>query len=157
MPLHKLRLKQNYIVVLLRNINVKNGVCNGTRLKIKMLMKNIIVCEVITGGRTGERLFLPRINLTSGDSTLPFKMIRRQFPIRLAYCMTISKSQGQNFKKVGIYLNNPVFSHGQLYVALSRVSSLKNVKVKIVENDKQGKRGNLGFYTKNIVHKEILI
>ena len=57
MPLHKLRLKQNSIVVLLRNINVKNGVCNGTRLKIKMLMKNIIDCEVITGGRTGERLF----------------------------------------------------------------------------------------------------
>jgi len=47
-------------------------------------------------------------------------MNRIQFPVTLAYCMTIHKSQGQTFNKVGIYLDSPCFTHGQLYVALSR-------------------------------------
>ena len=157
MPLHKLRLKKHSIVVLLRNLNVKHGICNGTRLKVVQLMKNVIDVEVITGARAGLRLFLPRIVLSSADPLLPFKLIRKQFPIRLAYCMTISKSQGQTFRSIGIYLREPVFTHGQLYVALSRVSSLNNVKIKIVQSDKHGKKGALGYITKNIVYKDILI
>jgi hypothetical protein len=157
MSLHKLRLKKDAIVVLLRNLNVKHGICNGTRLRVVNLMKNVIDCEVITGTREGERFFLPRIILSSADPTLPFKLCRKQFPIRLAYCMTISKSQGQTFRSVGIYLREPVFTHGQFYVALSRVSSFDGFKIKIVESDKHGKRGALGYITKNIVYKDILI
>jgi hypothetical protein len=71
--------------------------------------------------------------------------------------MTISKSQGQTFRSVGIYFREPVFTHGQLYVALSRVSSFDSFKIKIVESDKHGKRGALGYITKNIVYKDILI
>jgi ATP-dependent exoDNAse (exonuclease V) alpha subunit len=47
------------------------------------------------------------------DSDLPFKLKRLQFPVLLAFAMTIDKSQGQTLKKVGIYLPKPVFSHGQ--------------------------------------------
>jgi ATP-dependent DNA helicase PIF1 len=71
--------------------------------------------------------------------------------------MTISKSQGQTFRSICIYLREPVFTPGQLYVALSRVSSLNIVKIKIVRSDKHGKKGALGFITKNIVYKDILI
>ena len=99
------------------------------------LIKNVIDCEVITGIREGERFFLPRIILSSADPTLPFKLCHKQFQIRLAYCMNISKSQGQTFRSVGIYLREPVFTHGQLYVALSRVSSFDSFKIKIVESD----------------------
>ena len=56
----------------------------------------------------------------SEDITLPFKFKLKQFPIRLSFAMTINKAQGQTIPNVGIYLPDSVFSHGQLYVALSR-------------------------------------
>ena len=49
--------------------------------------------------------------------------------------MTINKSQGQSIKNVGIYLSCPVFSHGQLYVAISRVTSKQGLKILIVDGD----------------------
>ena len=64
--------------------------------------------------------------------------------------MTIDKSQGQSLQRVGLYLDRPIFSHGQLYVAVSRVTSKDGLRILIVEND-YGDH----FHTKNIVYKEI--
>ena len=63
---------------------------------------------------------IPRISLSPTDSPLPFKLRRRQFPIRLAFAITINKSKAQTHSRVGLYLPRPCFSHGQLYVAFSR-------------------------------------
>uniref|UniRef100_A0A453ES80 ATP-dependent DNA helicase n=1 Tax=Aegilops tauschii subsp. strangulata TaxID=200361 RepID=A0A453ES80_AEGTS len=52
-----------------------------------------------------------------------------KFPVRLSFAMTINKSQGQTIPNVGVYLPEPVFSHGQLYVALSRATATSNIKV----------------------------
>jgi ATP-dependent exoDNAse (exonuclease V) alpha subunit len=60
---------------------------------------------------------------------MSFKFKRRHFPIRLAFSMTINKSQGQTFDKICKHLPKPVFSHGQLYVSLSRVRSLGSLSV----------------------------
>ncbi|CAA7014728.1 unnamed protein product [Microthlaspi erraticum] len=73
-----------------------------------------------------------------------------KFPLAVAFAMTINKSQGQSLKQVGLYLPRPVFSHGQLYVALSRVTSKKGLKILIV--DKEGKPQK---QTTNVVFKEI--
>ena len=71
--------------------------------------------------------------------------------------MSINKSQGQTFSKIGIYLPQPVFSHGQLYVAFSRVLKLENIKVKIEDYPKQGHlKGDKRVFTRNIVYKELL-
>ena len=66
--------------------------------------------------------------------------------------MTINKSQGQTFERLGLLLPQPVFSHGQLYVAFSRVRSLTANKVQIIKEGKNSEKNK----TKNIVFKEIL-
>jgi hypothetical protein len=73
-----------------------------------------------------------------------------QFPVRLAFAMTINKAQGQTLQRVGVCLDTPCFSHGQLYVAASRVGDPSGLKF-AVEPD-----GNGCFYTPNIVYKEAL-
>ena len=77
------------------------------------------------------------MSLSPSQSPWPFKMIRRQFSIIVSYVMTIYKSQGQSLESVGLYLPKPVFSHGQLYVAFSRVQSKSILKILI--HDKEGK------------------
>ncbi|KAL0284781.1 UNVERIFIED_CONTAM: ATP-dependent DNA helicase PIF6 [Sesamum angustifolium] len=129
LPPHKLVLKKGSPIMLLRNIDPKIGLCNGTRLICRRFGRNLIEAEILAGQFKRMRVFLPRIPLKSAeDAKMPFEMIRRQFPIRLSFALTINKSQGQTIPNVGIYLPNHVFSHGQLYVALSRVFQKEQLK-----------------------------
>ena len=115
--------------------------------------ENLIVADTIAIDK--QRVMISRIKLAPSDVNLPFVLERRQLPVRLAYSMTINKAQGQTFDKVGIYLPAPVFSHGQLYVALSRAKSFKDIFVKICETTTQGKR-KTKYITQNVVYYEIL-
>ena len=100
-------------------------------------------------------ILIPRIKLAPSDVSLPFTLQRRQFPVRIAYSMTINKAQGQTFDRLGIYLPSPVFSHGQLYVAFSRAKAFKDVYVKIESMQSQGKFG-ANWCTQNVVYAEVL-
>lgn len=155
-PPHKLNLKEGTVVMLLRNLNPKKGLCNGTRLMITRLGRNCISARIISEFNNGEKVLIPRIDIKPSDTTLPFVLKRRQFPIIPAYAMTINKSQGQTFDHVEIDLPTPVFTHGQLYVALSRSRNPANIKVRVEENPAQGKLlSNDETFTANIVYKEV--
>ena len=115
-PEHRIFLKPGVPIMLLRNLSQANGLCNGTRLIVRELADRVIQVVIMTGSHIGSIVYIPRIELTGKKTKWPFILKRLQFPIRLCYAMTINKSQGQTLSSVGIYLNQPVFTHGQLYV-----------------------------------------
>ncbi|KHJ88099.1 hypothetical protein OESDEN_12111 [Oesophagostomum dentatum] len=90
MPPHELRLKKGAIIMLLRNLDIVNGLCNGTRLKVEILGRYVLGCRFICGERKGQLALIPRID-NYWDKTLPFRLKRRQFPVRVAFAMTINK------------------------------------------------------------------
>jgi ATP-dependent exoDNAse (exonuclease V) alpha subunit len=108
----------------------------------------ILEVMIIGGDHHGEKAFIPRITLKPSSRQYAFVLKRRQFPVRLCFAMTINKSQGQSLKHVGIHLLSPVFCHGQLYVALSRATSAKNVHILLPKYCPN---------TINIVYSEVLI
>ena len=67
---------------------------------VKELKPNVIMAQVLTGSAEGQLVFIPRIDLAPSQVDLPFILRRRQFPVKLAFSMTINKSQGQTLEKV---------------------------------------------------------
>lgn len=150
MPPHKLELKIGCIVMILRNMYPSLGFCNGTRCKVVDFQGEWLILEIISGDFKGNRTAIPKIPLKSNMSKHSlFSFSRYQYPVKLAYCITVNKSQGQSFDKVSIYFKDHPFSHGQLYVALSRCTNKKSIKIfKLIEDEEKNK-------IRNVVMKQI--
>nr|KYP53951.1 DNA repair and recombination protein PIF1 [Cajanus cajan]KYP53953.1 DNA repair and recombination protein PIF1 [Cajanus cajan] len=106
---------------------------------------NMLDVEILIGHNTaGKRAFLAKIkHKTTESARLPFVLIRKQFPMKLSFVITINKSQGQTIPNVEIYLPRHVFSHGQLYVTLSRGVSQASTKILIKKGKLEGKMETL--------------
>ena len=161
-PEFRLKLKVGCLVILLKNISVSDGLCNGTRMCIQQCGRTFVVASILFGDKAGRTftfcrsVFMPDLN---SRSEIEFK--RMQLPFRLAFSITINRSQGQTFDRIGLRLNSPVFAHGQLYVAFSRVRSRNCIQCQITDIPSGHKQqgyvpGYPGVYTKNIVYESVL-
>jgi ATP-dependent DNA helicase PIF1 len=132
-PHHRIVLKKDDICMVMRNLNKREGIAKNTRVKIVHISQYVI--RVCTLGANPKFYNVPRIPFTV---TLPYgrsiKMVRKQFPLRLAYSMTYNKSQGQEFDKVVVDIRKNPFTHGHLYVALSRIRIAKNIRLFMERN-----------------------
>eukprot|EP00795_Rhopilema_esculentum_P010069 gene10069-biopygen12727 len=129
MPLHKLELKVGATIILLRNLNPKKGLCNGTRLTLRDLQCHLIWAKVIATQHRGRYVMILQITMSSKDTALPIDIARLQFPVRLAYCLTINKAQRQ------LLSWNPATSDPLLESYLSQLE--KEVLSVTTEGDRQ--------------------
>ena len=148
-PQHILNLKPGMPLMLLRNISPRQGLCNGTRVIFDRCVENkLLQCRIV---ETNQIVFIPRITFIPKLNEYPFEWQRRQFPVRPAFAMTINKSQGQTLKYAGVWLRCEVFTHGQLYVACSRVGAQESLRFALTRD--QSKEN---FVAQNVVFNEVL-
>jgi ATP-dependent exoDNAse (exonuclease V) alpha subunit len=150
LPLAKLVLKKGCPVMVLRNLDPSQGVCNGTWGILTQMTNRVLEIRLLGGDHAGEHVFIPRITMIPSAIQIPFELHRCQFPIYLAFAMTINKAQGQSVKYVGLDFHSSVFTHGQFYVAISHATSVHRIKA--IWDPK-----NIELRTKNVVYKNVLL
>jgi ATP-dependent DNA helicase PIF1 len=142
MPPHELKLKLGCSIMLLRNLDPPR-LCNGTRMIVCNLHNYLIEATIAAGEFAGQTVMIPRIPLLPSDC--PFEFRRLQFPVALSFAMSINKSQGQTLFVAVLFLKNPCFSHGQLYVGCSRVGKPTSLFFCMESNR-----------TRNVVYEDVL-
>lgn len=151
-PAHALDVKVHGVYRLLCNFAPERGLVKNTRVVVVNVGKKIITVRMLRGvGGVGsmesEDILISRIPfMTTMDSG--HTLIRRQFPLAPAYATTFNSCQGLTLDVVGVDLIRPVFSHGQLYTALSRIRHRSHAKVRL--RPWQTK-------TKNVTYHEVLL
>lgn len=122
-PPWMLQLKVGAKYMCIRNLDARRSIINGTMLRLMHIGRRFLQMQVLTGKSEGSiELFMKaRFTVTPDASGLPFVVLRTQYPIIPAYCLSVHKAQGQSLLRLGIVFETDPFTHGQLYVALSRV------------------------------------
>ena len=152
-PQHELELKIDDICILLANVDKEKGLTKNTRVRIIQLTQRFIRVATL------NNIYPIYANIPRFDVhiKIPFyksyKILRHQFPLKLAYALTMNRSQGQEFEKLLVDLIIPPFTHGHLYVALSRIRKSENIKIFCTNH--QILDDNI-VITNNVVYDEIL-
>lgn len=155
LPPYKLCVKLSIPVILLYNLDLLY-LCNRTRLRITRYRKQIFKGEIIGGTYDSEKVILFKTPLQSKENNkyILILFVRKQYPVRPAFAITINKSQGQSIKFVNINLQSrPIFSYSQLYIVLSKMTTKANLHM-ISPNSYKYTNKRL---MKNIVYKQVLL
>jgi ATP-dependent DNA helicase PIF1 len=171
-PPHELTLKVGAICRFTRNFDPSRGLTKNTRVIVRALFRYTVEVETIPAVVAGiiinavctshpliyfmlklsvqVRLHIPRINFHFQPAGFNFIVHRKQMPLALCYATTFNGCQGLTVKKLALDLRRAVFSHGQLYSAMTRVPDAKNVMILKYEDE-------LDKPTNNIVWQELLL
>nr|KAJ0222017.1 hypothetical protein LSAT_V11C200059100 [Lactuca sativa] len=99
LPPHYIRLEVGCLIILLRNLDPSNGLCNDTRLICKRFQHNFIDLEIAIGQHAIKNPY--------EDDMFQFKLKRKHFPIQLCFAMTINKTQGQRYSECRYVYSRP--------------------------------------------------
>ena len=147
---HSITIKIDCPIILLCNLNSTANLCNDIRLIVVVFEERMIEAKILSETHKDKLAFISRITLSTTSSLgLSFTLCRHQYPFRVAFGMSINKSQSQSLNQVDIYLPTSVFTHDQLYVALSRAKDYRNIYVSLSFQTET-------LQTDNIVYKEVL-
>jgi hypothetical protein len=151
MPVHILKLRIGMPVMCMQNLDVPNGICNGTTMIVERLESSIVWCRVNT--KFGQRLQpIAPTNFTYKSNG--FKFTRTQLPLRVAFAATINRAQGGTYDHVAYHALYPVWAHGMLFTAVTRVTSpegltiLCNPELRVSSRLRDASYGT----TRNVVH-----
>ncbi len=151
-PPHKLILKKDDICILMRAVDKEEKFATNTRVRIAHIKRNTVRIQSLQEPNKFFTLprFVFKISLSIGKG---YEMTRHQFPLRLAYSMSINKSQGQQYDRCPVDLRSMAFSHGHLNVALSRIRDPSNVAILV---DELYYEPDDRMITVNVVYRDIL-
>uniref|UniRef100_A0A915CWW6 ATP-dependent DNA helicase n=1 Tax=Ditylenchus dipsaci TaxID=166011 RepID=A0A915CWW6_9BILA len=130
MPPHRLDLKEGAVVMLMKNLDIKNGLVNGTRLQLLKLGEQVLTCRVLTGPQCGQTVCIPKVRFEYGNSPgeIGVRWSRLMFPVRVSFAISINKAQGQTLKTLASVWNTRKCL-ATLYVALSRAQTADGIKI----------------------------
>jgi ATP-dependent exoDNAse (exonuclease V) alpha subunit len=118
------------MVMIMRNISRKHRLMNGTRVKVLQTLDFTIVVETLDTRQVHTIFrFLFRIRMRNIDDII----VRRQFPLRVAYAMTVHKCQGMTLTHMTLDVRRQPFSHGILYIACGRVKNADSLQVLVAD------------------------
>ena len=149
-PPFTLGLKLGARYMCIKNVDAARGIINGTMLELLSIGSRTLQVRVMSGPQKGsvDQLTSCVFTITSDASGLPFSVVRRQYPLIPAYCLSVHKAQGQSLEVVGIVFESDPFAHGQVYVALSRAGGWHRIFV-LLRNQEESIR--------NLVFKHLII
>jgi ATP-dependent DNA helicase PIF1 len=148
-PPWTLRVKEGGVYRLMRNLSIERGLVKNVRVLVRVVGQRIVtVSKVLADAVDEENILIPRIVLECGMPGSTHVVLRRQFPLAAAYATTFNSCQGLTLDKVAVDLTRPVFSHGQLYTALSRARNRRDCAVLLPDGQST---------TRNVVYSELLV
>lgn len=129
-------------VVVTANLNQDKGIVNGTRgVIIELQPKKIIIKRI--NGKLIEIDYFKSVNAENSELAVGY------MPLKLAYALTIHRSQGMSLDAIEIDIGNKIFAAGQAYTAISRAKNLKSIKIiNVVKESFITKKSVIKFYKK---------
>ena len=152
---YNVELVENAQVIVTRNIDIANGLVNGTRGIVKKLFDDFVVIKDCDGNFHNIVYYKDvseksaKSGKTGSEKSEKSKSSILHIPLKVSYALSIHKSQGMTIDALEIDLGDNIFTCGQAYTALSRAKSLRNIR--IIDVSKQSFKMNpsvKAFYTK---------